>query len=94
MFAFLGLPSASSIAKAILEEAVRVVTSLLATGVQDLLDALFGFINSTTDPVFTSPWWQGPGIALLVGKVLPAVRMIEVGSLLQPERLEQRCSLL
>ena len=57
LLSLLGFPTASSIAKAILEEAVHVVTSLLADGVQDLLDTLFGFINSTTDPVFSSPWW-------------------------------------
>lgn len=64
MLAFLGIPSASSIAKAIFDTAISAALRLLADGVRSLLDALFSFIATTTEPVFTSGWWTGAGHAL------------------------------
>jgi hypothetical protein len=61
MLAFLGIPSASSIAKAIFDTAFSAALSLIAAAVKSLLDALFGFMAATTTPVFTSGWWTGAG---------------------------------
>ncbi len=61
---FLGLPSASSIAKAIFNTAFSAALTLIADAVKSLLDALFSFMSQTTEPVFTSGWWTGAGHTL------------------------------
>jgi hypothetical protein len=65
MLAFLGIPSASSIAKDLVRYAIDLVASLLASGVENLLKALFGFIGATTDPLFSTSWWRGAGSGIL-----------------------------
>ncbi|HTW99455.1 MAG TPA: hypothetical protein VMD59_11790, partial [Acidimicrobiales bacterium] len=64
MLALLGIPSASQIAKDLVNDLIGVIASLLASGVSDLLKAILGFIGATTDPSFTSRWWEHGGLAV------------------------------
>ncbi len=69
MLAFLGIPSPAALAEDLVKDAVSLVSSLVASAAVRLVEALVDGINATTDPVFSSGWFAGPGGTALLGIV-------------------------
>jgi hypothetical protein len=72
----------NALAKAIVDVGLDTLLSLIGDGVRSLLDALLGFLATTTDPVFSSGWWTSGGETLWLQVVAVAGSIMAIALML------------
>ena len=78
LFALFGIDPASwvtSFVKAMFNDAL----SAIGTAASDILSALIGFMNTTTEPVFSSGWWTSTGANVFVRVLAVAGSLMFLG---------------